>query len=98
MIHEVDAEFAADYALGMLEGDDRVRFEVHLRRGCRDCQTAVSEYERSLAALVAELSPVTPPPSLKAALLSRVAVEGRPPRRALPWRRTVRALLYRFFQ
>jgi anti-sigma-K factor RskA len=91
MNHEPYSELASAYALGALEGEERSRFEDHLRAGCRECEPALREYQESLAALAAELEPEAPPPSVKAALVRRiearvepVALEARP--RALLWR------------
>lgn len=90
MNHEPYSELAAAYALGALEGEERSRFEAHLRAGCRECEPALREYGESLASLAAELGPVAPPPSVKAALLRRIevtmepaALEARP--RAFRW-------------
>ncbi|MBI4573090.1 MAG: anti-sigma factor [candidate division NC10 bacterium] len=85
MSHEPYLELAASYALGALEGDERSRFEAHLREGCRECEVVVSECGETLAALAADLPPVTPPARLKAALMTRIGAETRPSR-ALDWR------------
>jgi anti-sigma-K factor RskA len=84
MSHDLYAELAAAYALGALDGEDRGRFEAHLRDGCRVCETAVLEYGKSLASLAAELPPVAPPPSVKAALIGRIGGDAR--RARAPWR------------
>lgn len=84
MSHEVYSELAAAYALSALDGEDRERFEAHLRGGCRECERAVREYGRSLASVAAELPPVAPPPSVKAALMRRIGVGER--RAWSPWR------------
>lgn len=80
MSHEPYQELAAAYALGALEGEERSRFEAHLREGCPECETALTEYRESLVSLVAELPPVPPPPRIKAALLDRVEAAARPGR------------------
>jgi anti-sigma-K factor RskA len=80
MSHEPYSELASAYALGALEGEERSRFEAHLQGGCRECETALIEYGESLAALVAELPPATPPPSVKATLLRRLDAQARPAR------------------
>lgn len=84
MSHEVYSDLAAAYALSALDGEDRARFEAHLRGGCRECERAVREYGRSLASVAAELPPVAPPPSVKAALLTRIGAGER--RAWSPWR------------
>ncbi len=78
MSHEVFQELAAAYALGALEGEERSRFEAHLREGCQECKAALADYGESLAAVAAELPPLAPPPSVKAALMERVATQPRP--------------------
>ena len=93
MNHEPYSELAAAYALGVLEGEERSRFEAHLRDGCRECETALLEYGESLGALAAELPPAVPPPSVKTALLARIDADARParaldlprPRRGVWW-------------
>ena len=91
MNHEPYSELASAYALGALEGEERSRFEAHLRAGCRECEPALRDYQESLASLAAGLGPAAPPPRVKAALLRRVeaqtqsaALEARP--RAFMWR------------
>ncbi len=88
MSHEPYLELAAAYALGALEGEERSRFEAHLREGCPECETAMREYEESLAGLAAELPSVAPPPRVKAALMERLEAEARaarPAERPTPW-------------
>lgn len=80
MSHESYLDLAASYALGALDGDERSRFEAHLREGCRECETALIDYGESLASLTAELPPVAPPPRIKAALLARIDAQARPAR------------------
>lgn len=78
MNHEPYSELAAAYALGVLGGEERSRFEAHLRVGCRECAPALREYGESLASLAAELGPATPPPRVKAGLLRRIEVTIEP--------------------
>ncbi len=81
-------ELAAGYALGGLEDRERARFEALLRSGDPDALAALRDYEDALAGLAAS-APEPPPPSVKAALMERIAAEGRtaPVRDALPPRR-----------
>lgn len=85
MSHEPYSELAPAYALGALEGEERAQFEAHLR-DCRECDATLAEYGESLAGLAAELGPVAPPPSVKAALIARLAAQARPA--PLPERRS----------
>lgn len=77
MNHEPFQELAAAFALGALEGEERSRFEAHLRAGCQECEAALTAYGESLATLAAELPPVAPPPRIKAALMARVEAAAR---------------------
>jgi anti-sigma-K factor RskA len=83
MNHEEIRDLAAMYALGGLDGDDRVRFESLLRSGDPDATAALKEFESSLVSLATE-SAEAPPPSVKVALMSRIADEaGRQPSSAV---------------
>jgi anti-sigma-K factor RskA len=75
MNHDPYATLAAGYALGALDGDDRVVFETHLAAGCAECAAALRDAEETLVALAREAPPVVPPPSVKQALMARVAAE-----------------------
>ena len=76
------------YALGALDGEDRQRFEAHLR-SCEACQKQLAEMQ-SLGALLGMTPPeVAPPPSVKARLMDNIHSEnaeqetqGEQPRRA----------------
>jgi anti-sigma-K factor RskA len=70
------SELAAGYALGALEGGARARFEALVRARDAEALRALRQCEESLARLTAE-SPETPPASVKAALLARIAAEPR---------------------
>ncbi len=78
MSHEPYSDMAAAYALGALAGEERLRFEAHLRGGCRECEEALRDHPETLVAVAAELPAVAPPPSVKAALLERIAAQARP--------------------
>ena len=75
MNHEEIRDLAAMYALGGLDGEDRARFEGLLRSGDPDAAAALKEFESPLVSMAAE-SAETPPPSVKAALMSRIAAES----------------------
>src|SRR6266851_3711923 len=80
---EID-ELAAAYALGGLEGEERVRFEALLEAGDPDAVRALRDCEDTLVGLAAG-APEAPPPAVKAALMERIA--GTPaPVRTLPRR------------
>jgi anti-sigma-K factor RskA len=62
---------AGAYALDALEDDEREVFEEHLR-SCAECAEEVRGL-RTAAAELSQLSEVSPPPQLRAAVLSAVA-------------------------
>ena len=68
---EID-ELAAAYALGGLEGEERVRFEALLEAGDPDAVRALRDCEDTLVGLAAA-APEPPPPAVKAALMERIA-------------------------
>src|SRR5438309_11210126 len=80
-------ELAAVYALGGLDGEDRARFEALLRAGDADAAAALRDFETTLVELAAEPAEA-PPPSVKSALMDRIAAEdrARPARAAGPAR------------
>lgn len=73
--HDTYTTLAAGYALGALDGEDRVVFESHLAEGCRECAGALRDAEETLTVLAREAPPVIPPASVKQSLLARVAAE-----------------------
>ncbi len=69
------------YVVDALDDDERELFEKHLP-GCRDCQAEVASL-REAAALMADESALTPPPSLRASVLSGIkTVRPLPPETA----------------
>ena len=58
------------YAIDALDDDERAVFERHLPN-CLDCQREVASL-REAAALMADLSAVTPPPALRASVLAGI--------------------------
>lgn len=70
-------DLAALYALGGLDGDDRARFEALLAEGDATAIAAVREFEGTLVDLAAA-DTATPPPSVKRALMDRIAAEAGP--------------------
>jgi anti-sigma-K factor RskA len=85
MSHEPFETDAAAYALGALDGAERVQFEEHLARGCATCTAAVREFRETLADVARATPPMIPPADVKAALMRQVAAAspGRVRRR---WR------------
>ena len=83
---------AAEYALGLLEGEARAAFEVRMRAEPALAE-AVAQWQARFATLAeTEIDPVSPPPRIEAALEQRLFggdVNAAPPpwwRRLGPWR------------
>ena len=87
MSHEPYDDQAAAYALGALDGEERVRFEEHLADGCEACRAALREYDETLSDAARELPPTIPPAHVKQALLRRVAATASPRTTGRRWRR-----------
>jgi hypothetical protein len=77
------------YALGALNGDERVAFEAHLAAGCSLCEEHIRKTQEALTLLPQALELVAPPPVVKERLLAQIAAEAdRPqPVRQSPSRR-----------
>lgn len=63
------------FVLGALSEHEAKTFEHHLSEGCAVCKTELAEFTRVGNALSFSAVPVTPPPSLRDSLLTRIAVE-----------------------
>jgi anti-sigma-K factor RskA len=74
----------AVYAVGALEGDDRVRLEAHLAEGCVICERALRDSSEALAVLAEDGPRMIPPAHVKQALVTRLAQEAPRARRARP--------------
>jgi anti-sigma-K factor RskA len=90
MNHEPYDTLAATYAVGALDGPERVDFERHLAGGCDICEATLRESAEALAAVARSRPPMIPPPAVKEALVRRLAAtapvrrgEARP--RRLVW-------------
>ena len=73
MNHEPYDTLAATYAVGALDGQDRVDFERHLAGGCDVCEATLRESAETLAALARSRPPMIPPPAVKEELMRRIA-------------------------
>jgi anti-sigma-K factor RskA len=76
MTHDEWLERAEIYAVGALDGDELARFEAHLASGCPACERRLRETREALTLLPRSLTPITPPPGVKARLLEQVAAES----------------------
>jgi anti-sigma-K factor RskA len=98
MNHEAWLAQADIYALGALDGDELTDFEAHLAAGCPECERHIVTTREALTLLPHSLELVTPPPTVKAQLLTQIAAETvqPPPVSRLPgrwwWRMGVSAL------
>ncbi|HSB70542.1 MAG TPA: anti-sigma factor [Candidatus Methylomirabilis sp.] len=72
MNHEEWLAQAEIYALGALDGAELTQFEAHLAAGCGPCEARVREAREALLLLPRSLPPVSPPPAVKARLLSQI--------------------------
>lgn len=67
-----DIALAGEYALGLLEGEERAAFEARLAREPQ-LRALVAEWSGRLSALSGEVGPVTPPERIRAALDERLS-------------------------
>ncbi|MEO8338247.1 MAG: anti-sigma factor [Nitrospirota bacterium] len=70
MTHEELEESVPLYAAGALDRIERQALEAHLLSGCSSCHSALKDYQSIAALLPISLSPITPPPSLKASIMA----------------------------
>jgi anti-sigma-K factor RskA len=85
MSHDEWLAQAEIYALGALDGGERLDFEEHLSSGCPDCTRYIRETEEMLALLPRSLPRLLPPPEVKARLLEQISRSEGP--EILPRRR-----------
>lgn len=62
------------YALGALDGEDRQKFEAHLR-SCKDCQKQLAEAQTVSVLIGLTAPPLAPPPTVKAKLMDTIHKE-----------------------
>lgn len=72
-VHEPFEAIAPLYAAGALDRQERQAFEAHLLTGCTACHTAFKDYRAVAGLLPYALPPITPPPPLKARLMTALA-------------------------
>lgn len=58
-------DLLTQYALEMLEGDERAALEEHLAQGCDSCERQLASLRETVAAVARILSLVQPPPGLR---------------------------------
>jgi anti-sigma-K factor RskA len=69
--HDERKHAAAAYALGALDAAERAEFETHLA-SCGECSAEVRQLRLAAGALAHAVPQVSPPPSLRARILSEV--------------------------
>ncbi len=69
--HRDDIALAGEYALGLLEGNERAAFEARLKRE-PGLAALVEEWNARLATLDEEVAPVAPPERLREAIAKRI--------------------------
>lgn len=79
---------AGEYVLGLLEGEERARFEAMARRD-PEIAREIHAWEERLTPLTRAVTPVAPPATLWARIEAQLDAAG-PPRAPLPWRRRLR--------
>lgn len=82
MTHEELEILAAVYAVGALDGEERVHFEAHLAAGCAACEASLRDSAETLAGLAREEPRAIPPAYVKDSLVRRVAESAPLTRRA----------------
>src|ERR1700692_2148199 len=100
--HEPFADDLALFALGALQGDERVTLEKHLE-GCSSCRRELERLRGDMALLALSASGPAPPRRSRERLLKAIAQEPRAPKAAphqalswwtfLPWLATAALLL-----
>jgi anti-sigma-K factor RskA len=88
-VHSRFAEDLALYALGTLEGDERVELEQHLK-DCADCRHELDELRGDTALLAFAVSGPAPPQRARGRLMNGLAREPRisleqPGTQRIPW-------------
>ncbi|GIX12654.1 MAG: hypothetical protein KatS3mg118_0613 [Paracoccaceae bacterium] len=81
-----DAVLAGEYALGLLEGEERAAFEARLARE-PELRRMVRDWQEAFAGLADEVAPVPPPARLRGAIEARLF--GRRPAGWLSRRRLI---------
>jgi predicted anti-sigma-YlaC factor YlaD len=62
------------YALGVLDGDEKLEIEAHLQRGCAACRQSLSQAQAVNAVLLSSVPLVQPRARLKRHLMSSMGI------------------------
>jgi anti-sigma-K factor RskA len=78
------AQLYDEYALGVLEGEERAEIEQHLARACPKCTPAVAEARGIVSQLAFAAPSVEPPPALRTKIMDAVNASGDAKRGTAP--------------
>ena len=70
------AQLYDEYALGVLEGEERAELEQHLARSCSKCAPGVAEARGFIAQFAVAAPGVEPPPELRVKIMDAVNASG----------------------
>jgi anti-sigma-K factor RskA len=70
------AQLYDEYALGVLEGEERAELEQHLARACPKCIPGVAEARGVVSHLALAAPSVEPPPELRAKIMDAINASG----------------------
>jgi len=70
------AQLYEEYALGVLEGEERAELEQHLARSCPKCTPGVAEARGFVSQLALAASSVEPPPELRTKIMDAINASG----------------------
>jgi anti-sigma-K factor RskA len=79
------APFYEEYALGILEGDERAELEAHLARACPKCAPGVAEARWVVSQLAHAAPEAQPPAALRGKILEAVKSPADAARAAIPF-------------
>src|ERR1700681_1364169 len=77
-----------EYALGILEGEERAELEAHLARACMKCTPAVANARWVVAQLALAAPDAQPPEALRGRILGAVKSPRDESRSAIPVKKT----------
>src|SRR5882757_9262889 len=78
MTHDELRELVPIYALDVLDGDEELEVRSHLE-ACQPCRMLLESHVQAAASLALIAEPVTPPPALRARLMTAVASSPQAP-------------------
>jgi hypothetical protein len=73
------------YALGILDGEERISFERHLAEGCKECRAGITQALELNEMILSATPRVEPSPSLRRRVLAGFGQPAKEKRGALRW-------------